>query len=137
MERKKGIVLDDEYLDHHELSKEECRKISIAAVDTLSKLHQVDYQKADLADLGYPDGFLTRQVHSWIKRYEQFQTDDLVIFERLANWLVNHIPISTEATIIHNDYKINNMLLSHDLSEVVAVLDWEMATIADPLFDLG
>lgn len=137
MERKKGIVLDDDYLAHHQLSKEECRKISIAMVDTLSKLHQVDYQKADLAYLGYPEGFLTRQVHSWIKRYEQFQTDDLLIFERLANWLVNHIPVSHEATIIHNDYKINNMLLSYDLSQVVAVLDWEMATIADPLFDLG
>ena len=137
MERKKGIVLDDQYLDNHVLSKEECRMISTAMVDTLSKLHQVDYKKSDLSYLGYPDGFLARQVHGWIKRYEQFQTDDLVIFERLANWLVNHIPVSTEATIIHNDYKINNMLLSHDLSQVVAVLDWEMATIADPLFDLG
>jgi aminoglycoside phosphotransferase (APT) family kinase protein len=137
MERKQGIVLNDDYLTGDLLSVEDCRRISYAMVDTLAELHQVDYRKAGLSDFGHPVGFLERQVQSWIKRYERFKTDDIGIFDKLSVRLSQSIPVSQEATIIHNDYKVNNMLFSDDSFRIEAILDWEMATVADPLFDLA
>ncbi|OLO37897.1 phosphotransferase family protein [Alkalihalophilus pseudofirmus] len=137
MERKKGIVLNDQFPDGYKVTTDLCEGISHAVVDALAQLHQVDYKKVDLANFGHPDGFLERQVNGWIKRYERSKTDDVPYFDQLANWFVRQIPKSPEPTIIHNDYKLNNMLLSRDLTQIEAVLDWEIATIADPLFDLA
>ncbi|WP_216829855.1 phosphotransferase family protein [Alkalihalobacterium elongatum] len=137
MERKKGIVLNDQFPQGVKVTKELCETISNEVVDALAQLHQVDYKKVELSGFGHPDGFLERQVYGWIKRYERSKTDEVPYFEQLANWFVHHIPKSPDATIIHNDYKLNNMLLSKDLTQIEAVLDWEIATIADPLFDLA
>lgn len=137
MERKKGIVLDDGFPLESELTVERCERISHVVVDALAELHQINYKEAGLADFGYPQGFLERQVNGWIKRYDRSKTDDIPVVDRIAKWLVEHIPTPHEATVIHNDYKLNNMLFSSDLNQIEAILDWEMATIADPLFDLA
>lgn len=137
MERREGIVIDHEFPPGYSISTQMCQNISYLVVDTLVKLHEVNYKEAGLESFGHPEGFLERQVHGWIKRYERAKTDEIAEFNKLAHWLVNHIPVMREATIIHNDFKLNNMLFSPDFKQIRALVDWEMSTIADPLFDLG
>lgn len=137
MERKHGIVLNDRFPEDVEVTEQIGRDISLAFIKTLIKLHDVDYKKAGLESFGHPEGFIERQVHGWTKRYLRAKTDDYPAFDRIAKWLVDHMPKSKYTSVIHNDYKLNNMLLSYDFKEVKAVFDWEMATVADPLFDLG
>ena len=138
MERRKGVVVDDEFPEGVEPTRELCRGISRTVADTLAELHAVDPDEAGLGDLGRPEGFLERQVKGWIGRYEKARTDEIERVETLTGWLVRDIPESPEPTIIHNDYKLNNLVLDpEDLTRVRAVLDWEMATVGDPLFDLA
>jgi aminoglycoside phosphotransferase (APT) family kinase protein len=138
MERKTGVVLDDTFPDSVEHDEELCRGISGILVDTLVELHAVDVGEAGLADLGKPDGFLRRQTEGWISRYEKAKTDEISEVEPLTDWLARDIPESPPPAVIHNDYKLNNLVLDpEDLTEVRAVLDWEMATVGDPLFDLA
>jgi aminoglycoside phosphotransferase (APT) family kinase protein len=138
MERRKGVVVDDEFPEGVEPTRELCRGISRTVADTLAELHAVDPDEAGLGDLGRPEGFLERQVKGWIGRYEKARTDEIEGVESLTGWLVRDIPESPEPTIIHNDYKLNNLVLDpEDLTRVRAVLDWEMATVGDPLFDLA
>ena len=102
------------------------------------ELHAVDYEEAGLGDLGKPEGFLQRQTEGWIGRYEKAKTEDVEDLEPPTEWLAANVPESPPATIIHNDFKLNNLVLDpDDLTEVRAVLDWEMATLGDPLFDLA
>jgi aminoglycoside phosphotransferase (APT) family kinase protein len=98
----------------------------------------VDIEDAGLGDLGRPEGFLGRQVKGWIGRYDKAKTEEIDEVAPLTKWLSENVPESPAPTIVHNDYKLNNLLLNpDDLTEVRAVLDWEMTTIGDPLFDLG
>jgi aminoglycoside phosphotransferase (APT) family kinase protein len=138
MERKAGVVLDDSFPDDIEPDEELCRGISRTAVDTLVRLHAVDVEEAGLGDLGKPEGFLERQTEAWISRYDKAKTDDIGEVGPLTEWLASDVPESPPPTVIHNDYKLNNLVLDpEDLTEVRAVLDWEMATVGDPLFDLA
>ena len=138
MERREGVVVDDEFPEGIEPTGELCRGMSLMVADTLAELHAVDPIEAGLGDLGRPEGFLERQVEGWIGRYEKARTDEIEEVEPLTGWISGDIPESPEPTIIHNDYKLNNLILNpDDLTEVRAVLDWEMATIGDPLFDLA
>ena len=138
MERREGVVIDDSFPKGVEPTEELCRGISRTVVDTLVELHAVDPWEAGLGDLGKPEGFLERQTHGWISRYDRAKTDEIEEVGPLTDWLVRDIPESPRPTIIHNDYKLNNLVLNpDDLTEVRAVLDWEMATIGDPLFDLA
>jgi aminoglycoside phosphotransferase (APT) family kinase protein len=138
MERRHGIVLDDAFPPGIPPTPDRCRRISASTVETLVRLHAIDWQAAGLADLGRPEGFLARQVEGWIARYERARTDDYPQVAPLVHWLTAHLPPDTAPTIIHNDFKLNNLLLAPgDLAPVVAVLDWEMTTIGDPLFDLA
>ncbi len=138
MERREGVVVDDEFPEGVEPTEELCRGMSRMVADTLAELHAVDPWKAGLGDLGRPEGFLERQVRGWISRYDKAKTDEVDEVGPLTEWLVKDIPESPDPTIIHNDYKLNNLVLNpDDLTEVRAVLDWEMATVGDPLFDLA
>jgi aminoglycoside phosphotransferase (APT) family kinase protein len=138
MERRKGIVLNDAFPRGIAVTPELCRSLSKTVVDTLVEIHAIDWQKAGLAAFGHPEGFLERQLTGWIERYKRSETPDSPDVTALVHWLVEHIPASPAATLIHNDFKLNNMLLdTHDLTKPVAVLDWEMTTIGDPLFDLA
>jgi aminoglycoside phosphotransferase (APT) family kinase protein len=98
----------------------------------------LDYRAAGLGDLGKPEGYVARQVSGWINRYAAARTDDVPAAERVARWLTEHMPPESGAGLVHNDYKFDNLLLDpQDLTRIVAVLDWEMATVGDPLMDLG
>jgi aminoglycoside phosphotransferase (APT) family kinase protein len=138
MERRTGVVLDDSFPDGVEPEGELCRGISRTVVDTLVELHAVDVKEAGLGALGKPAGFLQRQTEGWISRYEKAKTEEIREVEPLTKWLASDVPESPPPAIIHNDYKLNNLVLDpEDLTQVRAVLDWEMATVGDPLFDLA
>ncbi len=136
MERRAGIVLDTDL--PADAPTGSAAAISEAFIAALAALHAVDWRGAGLADLGYPEGFLARQVRGWIGRYEAARTDDDPRVAPLVAWLAAQVPPEQAPTLIHNDFKLNNLLLApHDLSRIVGVVDWEMATIGDPLFDLA
>jgi aminoglycoside phosphotransferase (APT) family kinase protein len=138
MERRRGIVIDEALPDGIEPDEELCHGISRTVVDTLVRLHAVDVEKAGLGDLGRPEGFLKRQTEAWISRYDKAKTEEIEEAKPLTDWLARDVPESPPPTVIHNDYKLNNLVLDpEDLTEVRAVLDWEMATVGDPLFDLA
>jgi aminoglycoside phosphotransferase (APT) family kinase protein len=138
MERRRGVVINDKFPADIYPDRVLCQHISHTVVETLVQIHSIDWRAAGLAPFGHPDGFLGRQVKSWIERYLRAQTDDIPQVGPLTRWLADHVPASPAPTLIHNDFKLNNMLLCADnLSRPVAVLDWEMTTIGDPLFDLA
>ena len=138
MERRTGVVLDETFPDGVRPDGELCRGISRTVTDTLVRLHAVDVEEAGLGDLGRPVGFLQRQTEAWISRYDKARTEEIEEVAPLTDWLSRSVPQSPPPTVIHNDYKLNNLVLDpEDLTRVRAVLDWEMATVGDPLFDLA
>ncbi len=138
MEKRTGVVLDESFPEGVRPDEGLCRGISRTVVDTLVELHAVDPAEAGLGELGRPEGFLERQTKGWISRYDEAKTDEIEEVGPLTDWLVNNVPDSPPPTVIHNDYKLNNLVLNpDDLTEVRAVLDWEMTTVGDPLFDLA
>jgi len=138
MELRKGVIVDDEFPEGVEPTERLCRGMSRMVADTLVELHAVDWKEAGLEELGKPGGFLERQVKGWISRYDKAKTEEIEEVEPLTGWIQNNIPESPDPTIVHNDYKLNNLVLDpDDLTEVRAVLDWEMTTLGDPLFDLA
>lgn len=107
-------------------------------IQNLADLHALDYTAAGLADLGKPEGYNRRQVEGWTKRYFAAKTDEHQELESAIVWLNENIPSESGASLVHNDYKFDNIMLNpDDLTEITAVLDWEMVTIGDPLMDLG
>jgi aminoglycoside phosphotransferase (APT) family kinase protein len=137
MERKKGVVLDTEFPNNIQPTAEIGKRLSEIMVEQLVKLHEIDYIQTKLTEISRPEGFMERQVHGWISRYERAKTDEVVGVERLQKWLVKNIPSSQTPTVIHYDYKLNNAMFSEDLSKMVGLFDWEMTTVGDPLADLG
>ncbi|MGB7924984.1 MAG: phosphotransferase family protein [Pyrinomonadaceae bacterium] len=140
MERVKGVILRARPPEDLVLSTDVMRRISEAFIENLAGIHAVDYEAAGLSELGQPEGYVRRQIEGWTRRYYNARTDEVEAIERLASWLDEHTPPETtlNGALIHNDYKYDNIVLApDDLSQVLAVLDWEMATIGDPLMDLG
>lgn len=138
MERVAGIILRTKPPAGLELPPAQMRRIAESFIDNLAEIHRVDYVAAGLGELGKPEGYVTRQVEGWIKRYQNARTDDLPQMDRIATWLAGHKPKETSGCLIHNDYKYDNLVLDPlEVSHIKAVLDWEMATIGDPLMDLG
>ena len=139
MERVNGIILRAKPPKDIQLSSETMRGLSQTFIENLAEIHEVDYEAAGLGDLGAPQGYVKRQVEGWTRRYQNARTDDVPAVEQLSDWLFQNLPADSErSALIHNDYKYDNLVLSPDnLTEVVAVLDWEMATIGDPLMDFG
>ncbi len=139
MERVNGVILRSRPPKGLDLSPELMERLSETFIQNLVEIHQVDYKSAGLGDLGQPEGYVSRQIEGWTKRYYNARTDDVPAVERLSSWLVEHIPWdSARSALIHNDYKYDNVVLARDdLSQVRAILDWEMATIGDPLMDFG
>jgi aminoglycoside phosphotransferase (APT) family kinase protein len=137
MERSSGVILRAKTPPGLELGPERMRALSESLVDTLVEIHAVDLEAAGLADLGKAQGYIERQVRGWTERYRKAQTDEIPEFDEVARWLAEHMPSESGGTLIHNDFKYDNVVLAPDLSSVVAVLDWEMATLGDPLMDLG
>lgn len=114
------------------------RKISEVLIDTLADLHGVDPRAVGLQTLGRPDGFLRRQVDGWAGRYERAKTGEVPVVGELVCWLHDHQPPSPPPTLLHNDWRLDNMMLdANDPGRCVAVFDWDMCTMGDPLADLG
>ncbi len=137
MERVKGVVLRSDPPPGLALAPQIMRNLSVSFVENLAAIHAIDYHAAGLGDLGKPAGYVTRQVRGWTERYANAKTDDIPEIERVAGWLVEHMPRESGAALIHNDYKYDNLILDPSDLAIRAVLDWEMATIGDPLMDLG
>lgn len=138
MERRRGVILRRAETPGLTIEPPAARRLSAALIDNLALLHALKYKTAGLADLGKPEGYVGRQVTGWITRYAHARTDDVSEMERTATWLAEHMPVESGAALIHNDYKYDNLVLDpDDPTRIVAVLDWEMATIGDPLMDLG
>ncbi|MCU0449899.1 MAG: phosphotransferase family protein [Bernardetiaceae bacterium] len=138
MERVEGLILRQRPPQDMELTPVLMRQIAEAAVATLAQLHQTDLQATGLLALGKPEGYVQRQVEGWIGRYRNAQTETVPGLELAAEWLPAQQPAGQAPALIHNDYKYDNLVLDPDQpGRVKAVLDWEMATIGDPLMDLG
>jgi aminoglycoside phosphotransferase (APT) family kinase protein len=139
MERVSGIILRAQQPEGINLSPPVMRRLAEAFVENLIEIHNVDYRAAGLGELGSPAGYVKRQVEGWTRRYYNAQTDEVASIDDLAGWLEENLPPdSAQGTLIHNDYKYDNVVLDVDeLSRIKATLDWEMATIGDPLMDLG
>ncbi|MFM8912267.1 MAG: phosphotransferase family protein [Flammeovirgaceae bacterium] len=138
MHRVAGVILRNRVPKGLTIAPEQFRAISISAIDTLVQLHQLDVNTSALGKLGKPEGYVQRQVEGWISRYQKAQTDDIQAMNEVAAWMPKNMPTTTPAAFIHNDFKYDNLVLSPNrLEEVIAVLDWEMATVGDPLMDLG
>lgn len=138
MERIHGIIIRRELPAGLQITPEKARQLNESFIDNLARLHAVDYAAVGLGDLGKPQGYLERQVRGWIERYYGSRTHELPEVESLSGWLKQHMPAQSGATLIHNDYKFDNMVLdARDITQVKGVLDWEMCTLGDPLSDLG
>lgn len=138
MERVHGIILRRDVPPELQLDPPTAKRLSESFIDNLAALHQLDYQALGLGGLGRPQGYLERQVKGWIERYYGSKTHELPEVETISAWIKAHMPTQTGASLVHNDYKYDNMVLSsEDLTRIVAVLDWEMCTLGDPLTDLG
>lgn len=137
MQRRKGVVLRDTLPAEVASSVDAPRLISEAVVDCMVRLHAVDVAATGLAALGKPEGFVERQVHGWADRWNRAKTEELPAMDNVIRWLNENIPPSPTPTLVHNDYKLDNVMLRTGLDRVEAVLDWEMTTVGDPLADLG
>jgi aminoglycoside phosphotransferase (APT) family kinase protein len=138
MERRHGIVvrrtMPPEIADDPAVR----RRIGEAAIDALADLHAVPVAGTDVATLGKPEGFVERQIRGWAERWQRAKTEELPTMEDLARWLVERVPPPVDATVVHNDFKLDNMMLDRaDPGRVVAVLDWDMTTLGDPRIDVG
>lgn len=135
MEPIRGVILRGASL-RIELPDARVRALCEAFVDNLAALHAIDWRAAGID--GHPDGYVRRQVEGWTRRWHDARTDDIPEVDEIARWLAGRIPPEAGATLIHNDYKYDNLVLDpDDPTRIVGVLDWEMATVGDPLMDLG
>jgi len=138
MERRHGVVLRRDVPQDFIGDAAFPRKASEGFIDCLAQLHSIDVGRQPLAALGKPDGFLERQVRGWTERWHRAKTEELPGMDRLVEWLSSRRPASVRPTLVHNDFKLDNIMLdSQNPGRVEAVLDWEMATVGDPLVDLG
>jgi aminoglycoside phosphotransferase (APT) family kinase protein len=141
MERRNGLIIRGKSPDTLAHSPKLQRKVVESFIENFANLHALNYEKIGLGDLGKPAGYAQRQVTGWTKRYFNAKTDSQIELEKSIEWLNANIPESRNsqgATLVHNDYKFDNVMLNpDDLTEIVAVLDWEMTTIGEPLMDLG
>jgi aminoglycoside phosphotransferase (APT) family kinase protein len=138
MERIPGLILRRQPPPGLGLDAITTRRLGESFVAGLVELHSIDWRAAGLGDFGRPEGYVERQVRGWTQRYRDAQTDEVPEMDAVAAWLAAHLPPLSDATIIHNDYKYDNLVLDPgDITRVVGLLDWEMSTIGDPLMDLG
>jgi aminoglycoside phosphotransferase (APT) family kinase protein len=138
MEKVDGIILNFKEAKQRKITPEKYKTIANSWLDTMVELHNVDYNAIGLSDLGKPEGYVERQVTNWGKQYLKAKTDEYPEAEMVMEWMEENQPKEYDHCLIHNDYKYDNIVFKDDSwNEVTAVLDWEMATLGDPLMDLG
>ena len=140
MERRRGFIVRHKVPARIGEKLELRRRLSESVIDTLIALHAVDIHSSGIVNIGKPEGFVGRQVRGWAERWQRSRTSELREMDEVIAWLNDRIPSSpaNEATIVHNDFKLDNIMLDEAApARVVAVLDWEMCTVGDPLIDVG
>ncbi len=138
MERVNGIILSYGHTKNLVVPASEFKTIADSWLTTFVELHQVDYKVAGLSELGNPEGYVERQVTNWGKQYLKVATDPVPSAVKVMRWMQDNQPKQYQHSLIHNDYKYDNVVfLDNSWKEIIAVLDWEMATLGDPLMDLG
>ncbi len=139
MERMEGIIPRANLPKEIDLDPEQTRQLCTNVIDALVELHQVDYtQHPNLLDLGRGEGYCERQVSGWSERYVKAKTPNVPSYAIVRKWLAKHTPADSKTCVIHNDWRFDNVILDvNDPTKVIGVLDWEMATLGDPLMDLG
>ncbi|MDC4989170.1 phosphotransferase family protein [Acinetobacter baumannii] len=138
MERIEGIIPRAKLPPELGFTEEDVHELCVNVIDKLIELHQVSYENTPLAELGKGAGYCRRQVEGWDKRYEKVRTINVPSFKYVRKWLNDNIPQDSTTCIIHNDWRFDNVILDpKHPTEVIGVLDWEMATLGDPLMDLG
>ncbi|UUY08666.1 phosphotransferase family protein [Pseudomonas sp. J452] len=138
MEHLSGIIPRANLPRELQLTSRQTRELCLNVLDQLIALHQVDYRAAGLESLGKGEGYCKRQVNGWIERYRKSRTWNVPSFRKVMVWLMAHTPSDSRTCIIHNDWRFDNVVLSaREPTRVIGVLDWEMATLGDPLMDLG
>ncbi len=140
MERRRGTVvrgvIPPEFGGGADPEKN--RALSAVCIDALVELHAVDYEAVGLADLGKPEGYMERQIDGWAGRFERAKVREIAVADKLVDWMKENMPPPPAPTILHNDWRLDNMMLDPaDPSKVAGVFDWDMSTLGDPLSDLG
>jgi aminoglycoside phosphotransferase (APT) family kinase protein len=123
------------YLEN--LSSNKMKALSKKLCQAQAQLHKIDIQDTGLIEIGKPTGYIQRQVKGWHDRYMASQTHDLLDFDEVSTWLHSNMPAEISPTLLHNDFKFDNVVLDQNLSEILAILDWEMCTVGDPRMDIG
>tara|TARA_B100001250_G_scaffold307929_1_gene269813 strand:+ start:256 stop:1320 length:1065 start_codon:yes stop_codon:yes gene_type:complete len=138
MEKIEGIILSKQEANIRNISPKEYSKIAQSWLNTFIELHQIDYNKIGLNDLGKPEGYVERQVKNWSKQYLKASTEEIPESYKIMDWLEKNKPTKYNYSLIHNDYKYDNIVFSDDSwNSIRAILDWEMCTLGDPLMDFG
>lgn len=141
MEKVEGLLVKNSLPASWNFTDGDRRRFGQTVFDKLIELHRVDYNAAGLADFGRPQGYAERQILGWNKRFTNAQTADISDFEDIQEWLVAHIPtaaVDSSAALIHGDFRIDNVMIDPENPfKVIAVMDWEMAALGDPLMDLA
>ena len=138
MERVRGVIIRRDPPEGLAFPPETARRLSESFIDNLARLHSLDFEAIELGDLGKPQGYMERQVRGWMERYHGSRTVEHPEIAPLAAWFTERMPAAASPTLIHNDYKYDNVVLDPaDITHIIGVLDWEMCTLGDPLSDLG
>ena len=138
MEKLNGLIPRTNMPRGLELSKEQCRDLCTNAIDSLIELHQVDYQAAGLDQMAKGEGYTERQISGWTHRYQKAKTWNVPGGKGVIKWLADNMPAKETICLTHNDFRLDNLVLdADDPTKVLGVLDWELATLGDPLMDLG
>ena len=137
MARLRGVILRRDLPDDVTLAPADATRLCEQLIDVQAQLHTTDIQAAGMADFGKPEGYIERQISGWNKRFSNARTDDVPDCQAIMDWLTERMPDITRAAIIHNDYKLDNVVLDENLGRIIGVLDWEMATLGDPIMDFG
>lgn len=138
MNKVEGIILTAREAKDRRVSPNEFKKISNTWLDTFVELHEVDYKAAGLESLGNPEGYVERQVKNWGKQYLTAATEEVKSAQKVMTWMEIHQPRNYDYSLIHNDYKYDNVVfVDNQWTQIAAILDWEMCTLGDPMMDLG
>jgi aminoglycoside phosphotransferase (APT) family kinase protein len=137
MQRIDGLILRGDLPEGMTLSGQQARELAFRTFDRLIELHEVDPEAAGLGDLGKGTGYVERQVRGWTERYLRARTPDVPEFTDVMDWLAANQPGEVRICVIHNDFRFDNVVLDPATLDVTGVLDWEMATLGDPLMDLA
>jgi aminoglycoside phosphotransferase (APT) family kinase protein len=138
MQRLVGIIPRRNLPRSVELSKDEVRSLCLNVIDTLVKLHKVDVEASGLTGIGSGKGYTRRQIDGWSKRYLDARTWNVPSGHRIMEWLAANLPTDERICVTHNDFRFDNVVLDpNEPTTVIGVLDWELATLGDPLMDLG